>query len=75
MLHKVKEIQSKLLEWYKQNIYNQGDSYTVRITNKGKWAVSHSNDYSMQHGDGSEHIFSEDEFMQAMGFTNTKKTK
>ncbi len=64
LLHNVKSIEHKLLEWYKENIYSQGDSYNVRITSKGKWAVSHSNDYPMQHGKGLEVILTEDQFKE-----------
>lgn len=66
LLHKVKQIESKLIEWYKQHHYSQGDSYTVSITKKGKWQVSYSNDYPMQHGRGRSHILSEEEFLEAM---------
>lgn len=66
LLHQVKEIESKLLKWYKENKYDQGDSYSVLITRKGKWKVSHSNDYPMQHGDGSSHTFSDEDFASAM---------
>lgn len=65
LLHHVKVIEEKLIEWYKKNKYNQGDGYSVTITKNGKWQVSHSNDYPMQHGDGSSHTFSDQEFIQA----------
>lgn len=71
LLHSVKEIEAKLIEWCKENKYSQGDSYDVRITKKGKWTVSYSNDYPMQHGDGNEFILTPEEFEQAM---NTKPT-
>ena len=70
LLHNVKSIEEKLLTWYKENKYSQGDSYNVRVTNKGKWAVSHSNDYLMQHGDGKEHILTEEEFNPNNFFDN-----
>src|SRR5688500_4750837 len=44
LLHKVKKIESNLIEWFKVTKYSQGDSYCVRVTNKGKWAISYSND-------------------------------
>ena len=66
LLHQVKGIEPKLIKWYYDNKYNQGDSYSVTITNKGKWKVSHSNDYPMQHGNGSSHIFSDEDFATAM---------
>ncbi len=68
LLHEVKKIEDKLIKWYQKNKYNQGDSYNVEITRKGKWKVYHSNDYPMQHGDGSSHVFSESDFQEAMRF-------
>ena len=75
LLNKVKEIESNLLRWYKENKYDQGDSYTVSITKKGKWHVSHSNDYPMQHGSGSGHTFSEDDFLEAMNVPTPSRTQ
>jgi hypothetical protein len=66
LLHQVKEIERKLLKWYEENKYNQGDSYSVTICRNGKWKVSHSNDYPMQHGAGGSHIFSDGDFAAAM---------
>jgi len=66
LLHHVKSIEQKLIAWYEKNKYNQGDSYSVAITKKGKWMVSHSNDYPMQHGYGKSHVLSESEFQDAM---------
>lgn len=38
-----------------EKYYTQGDSYYARKTRKGdKWFFGYSNDYPMQHGDGSE---------------------
>lgn len=65
LLHRVKKIEDCIVEWYKANYYSQGDSYNVRITSKGKWEVSYSNDYPMQHGGGNSKILSEDEFKEA----------
>jgi hypothetical protein len=62
LLRHVKEIEAAIIEWYKMNHYSQGDDYSVRITSKGKWEVSYSNDYPMQHGDGKKHVLTEDEF-------------
>jgi hypothetical protein len=70
LLRRVKEIESGIIEWYKKNHYSQGDGYSVRITKKGKWAVSYSNDYLMQHGDGQEYILTEQDFLAAT--INTK---
>lgn len=66
LLKWVKQVEANLIEWYKQNKYKQGDGYYCRITNKGKWEVYHTNDYPMQHGSGSSHIFNEQEFLDAM---------
>ena len=67
LLHAVKKIEQQLIAWFKENKYSQGDYYSVRITKKGKWEVSYSNDYPMQHGDGKSHILTEDEFVLATG--------
>lgn len=46
----------RLLRIFKQK-YDQGDSYYVRVNNKGdKFIVGYKNDYPMQHGDGVEWI-------------------
>ena len=75
LLHQTKTIEDKLVEWFKENKYSQGDSYSVRITNKGKWEVSYSNDYPMQHGSGKSHILTEEEFMKAMQQQRYDKVK
>lgn len=62
---KWKNIEAKLIAWCKQK-YSQGDSYNVRVTNKGKWCVSYSNDYPMQHGNGEEFVLIEQDFIDAM---------
>ena len=66
LLHQVKSIEDKLIEWFKENKYSQGDSYSVRVTKKGHWEVSYSNDYPMQHGSGKSHILTEEEFTKAI---------
>lgn len=65
LLHDIKRIEGKIINWYKKNHYSQGDSYSVRVTKKGKWAVSYSNDYPMQHGGGQEYVLSEEDFINA----------
>lgn len=65
LLKAVKQIEANLIAWYKKNKYNQGDSYSCAIGKNGKWIVSHSNDYPMQHGDGDRHVFSESDFADA----------
>ncbi len=67
LLRQVKIIEERLLDWYKKNKYSQGDDYDVRVTSKGKWCVSHSNDYPLQHGGGNQHVFSEAEYIEAVG--------
>lgn len=73
LLHDVKAIERQLLWWYQDNKYSQGDSYSVSITGKGKWMVSHSNDYPMQHGAGKSHILTEEEYQEAMKITKIIK--
>lgn len=62
LLHNVKKIEKSLIAWCKAVKYSQGDGYSVRITASGKWEVSYSNDYPMQHGDGKSYILTEEEF-------------
>jgi hypothetical protein len=66
LLHRTKKIEEKLIKWCKEKKYSQGDSYSVRITNKGKWAVGYSSDYPMQYGDGREYFLTEEEFLEVM---------
>lgn len=66
LLRDTKEKEAQIIEWYKKKHYSQGDDYSVRITNKGKWAVSYSNDYPLQHGEGKEYILNESDFQEAM---------
>lgn len=66
LLRDVKEIEVKIIRWCKTKKYSQGDSYSVRITKSGKWAVSYSNDYPMQHGAGKEFILTPEDFKEAM---------
>jgi hypothetical protein len=68
LIHQLKTIENKIIEWYKKTHYSQGDSYSVRITGKGKWAVRYSNDYPMQHGSGKEHILTEEDFINSQKF-------
>jgi hypothetical protein len=65
LLHYVKKIEAQLIDWCKRKKYSQGDSYSVWITKEGKWKVSYSNDYPMQHGSGKEYILTEEEFKEA----------
>lgn len=74
LLHQVKEIESALLDWYKEFHCSNGDSYHVTVTSTGKWSVSHSNDYPMQHGNGGRHILTEKEFDHAMALQKAKKS-
>lgn len=60
------EIEEKLISWCKIEKYNQGDDYSAWITKKGKYAVSYSNDYPMQHGSGRTFILTDEEFEYAM---------
>lgn len=62
---RMREIKMKLIAWCKENKYSQGDTYSAGITSKGKWAVSYSNDYPLQHGFGKVFILTEEEFKQA----------
>jgi hypothetical protein len=66
LLHQTKRIEAKLIKWFKENKYSNGDDYSVRITKKGKWAVSYSNDYPMQHGSGQEYVLTESDFIEAI---------
>lgn len=44
----------KLIKWYKDNHYSQGDDYYVNFSpGTDLWIIGHSNDYPMQHGKGS----------------------
>lgn len=74
LLHRAKAIELALLDWYKEFHCSNGDSYSVAISNTGKWSVSHSNDYPMQHGDGGSHTLTEKEFDHAMALAKAKKT-
>lgn len=69
LVHRVKEIEAKIIAWYKKNHYESGDSYCVTITNNGKWRISYSNDYPMQHGEGKDLILTEEDFINAMKHT------
>jgi hypothetical protein len=65
LLRRVKMIEDAIITWYKKNHYSQGDGYSVRVTRKGKWEVTYTNDYPMQHGDGQSHLLSEADFAEA----------
>lgn len=73
LLHRVKLIEKKLIEWYKKNRYNQGDDYSVIINDSGQWEVSHSNDYPLQHGAGGKVVLTHEQFMEAMGETKRNR--
>ena len=66
LLRHVQEIEAKLIDWCKRKKYSQGDDYQVGINKEGKWVVSYSNDYPMQHGSGKSYILTEEEFKEAM---------
>jgi hypothetical protein len=72
LLQRAKDIEIKLLAWYKEK-ENQGDNYYVAINSQGKWVVGYTNDYPMQHGNGKEHIISESEFYSIMKKNNGKE--
>lgn len=65
LLRQVRKIEEQLIQWCKDNKYSQGDDYSVRVTTNGKWAVSYSNDYPLQHGSGQEFVLTEEEFKEA----------
>lgn len=46
-------------------IYSQGNDYSCCVDSKGRWVVSYSNDYPLQHGSGNKHTFSESNFLDA----------
>ena len=49
----MKELFLKLINWYKQNYYSQGDSYYVNMdSSSGIVFVGHANDNELQHGKG-----------------------
>ena len=60
------EIKEKLISWCKIEKYNQGNDYSAWVTKKGKYAVSYSNDYPMQHGSEKTFILTDEEFEYAM---------
>ncbi len=66
LLHSVNSIESKLLKYYDKYINSQGDNVSISITDTGKWKVTNVNDYPMQHGYGNSHVFTEQEFKQAL---------
>lgn len=56
-----KSEEDKLIKWCKDTKYNQGDDYQAGIMRNGKYWVSYSNDYPMQHGSGKTYILTEDQ--------------
>jgi len=67
IISKVLSIEAKLIKWCQEKKYSQGDYYSVRITNNGKWAVRYHNDEPKKFGKGREYILTQEEFMEAMG--------
>jgi hypothetical protein len=67
IISKVLSIEAKLIKWCQEKKYSQGDYYSVRITNNGKWAVRYHNDDQKKFGRGKEHILTQEEFLEAMG--------
>lgn len=66
IVHDVIFIERKLIQWYKNNHYSQGDDYRVSITNKGRWSVGHSNDCPLQHGRGKTVVLTDEQFEKAI---------
>jgi hypothetical protein len=47
----MKELMYKLIQWYKDNHYSQGDDYYVSYSpSTDLWSIGYLNDYPMQHG-------------------------
>lgn len=65
LLNKVMQIEANLIEWVKQNKYHCADDYSCGIDKYGRWYVSYTNDYPMQHGNGGVHIFDHSEYFDA----------
>lgn len=65
LVRHVKRIEYALIDWHKEHVYSQGDSYQAFVLDDGRWAVSYSNDYPLQHGSGQTHIFTPAEFKEA----------
>lgn len=65
LLHQVKTVEEQLLTWFKENKCDNGDDYSCYLNEKGRWVVSYTNDYPMQHGSGGTHTFSDDDFFDA----------
>lgn len=65
LLNKVMQIEVNLIEWFKQNKMDNADDYSCYIDEWGRWTVTGTNDYPMQHGNGSKHHFSHAEFKEA----------
>ena len=55
----MKEFMDKLIQWYKDNHYSQGDSYNINYSPESDiWIISHQNDYPLQHGKGGSVVLS-----------------
>lgn len=65
LLRQVQKIEAQIIKWYKENKFSQGDSYSVRVSNKGKWIVSYENDKPMEHGSGESYVLTEEDFISA----------
>ena len=74
IISKVLSIEAKLIKWCQEKKYSQGDYYSVRITNNGKWAVRYHNDEPKKFGKGKEYILTQEEFLEAMGKEIKPKT-
>ena len=52
----------KLIQWYKDNHYSQGDNYNVSYSpGCDLWIISHTNDYPMQNSKGGQIRLNSDE--------------
>lgn len=65
LLHRVMQIEANLIAWFKANKYHCADDYSCYIDEWGRWTVSCTNDYPLQHGSGGKHHFSHSEFFEA----------
>lgn len=65
LLHHVKSIETKIIKWFKEKHYSQGDDYVVDFTKNGKWRVSYFNDYPLQHSNDKSVILTPEEFLEA----------
>jgi len=65
LLNAVMQIEANCIKWFKLNKYGCADDYTCYVDEFGRWTVSASNDYPLQHGKGSTHHLSHSEFKDA----------